>query len=629
MIRLFSSILVILFCLVGSSSCTKGPSPGPDHQRTASEELSDTIKTLDSIVMANVAKNVRFAKQHARKAFSIACRSGKQIDLIKAYVLLGHVFMYQERDSSFYFYNEALTLADSVHIQEFTPDILYGLAILYQLAQDYQTSLSLLDSAKNRYTDRKQFANLSNCYCAIGNIQYDLYDYQGAQASYDSALAIALRHQLNKQIGVAYANLSIFEEDDHQAIIIMHRAIQYLLLSGGGAEEEIANNMTNIGTRSPNPDSALYYFHSALRFGKQNSLSEVNIGAYNNMAYSYIDLGELDMAATCLRDLAIPLALQDSNFDWLSTLYDSYADVLAAKGDFRGAFTYERKSMEARMESDAQRAADQVRLLSALLNLKNKELLIQAKSRQLLIQESKNRQFRLWLAIAILVVTGLVVLVIILFQRNRLRMQKQKIASARRIIALEEREKQRLGRDLHDLTGQIVLGITGELERTDFSDEDQMKQLHQRIREIGDGIRKISHRLTRIRGEQLSFPELIADLCDNYRNTLDMKITLQMSASIPVLSAETSAHLFRIVQELLTNAGRYARESLILISIEKKGDLLELFYSDEGPGFEKEKQMQQGIGLSIIFERVNFLGGQADLATGPDAGTFWEISVPI
>ena len=156
-----------------------------------------------------------------------------------------------------------------------------------------------------------------------------------------------------------------------------------------------------------------------------------------------------------------------------------------------------------------------------------------------------------------------------------------------------------------------------------------MKQLHQRIREIGDGIRKISHRLTRIRGEQLSFPELIADLCDNYRNTLDMKITLQMSASIPVLSAETSAHLFRIVQELLTNAGRYARESLILISIEKKGDLLELFYSDEGPGFEKEKQMQQGIGLSIIFERVNFLGGQADLATGPDAGTFWEISVPI
>ena len=122
-----------------------------------------------------------------------------------------------------------------------------------------------------------------------------------------------------------------------------------------GAEEEIANNMINIGTRFMNPDSAICYFHTALEFGQENSLSEVNLGAYNNMAYSYLDLGELEKAEMCLQNFAIPMALQDSNYDWLSTLYDSYADVLMAKGDFRGAFRYERKSMESRIKSDAQR----------------------------------------------------------------------------------------------------------------------------------------------------------------------------------------------------------------------------------------------------------------------------------
>ena len=122
-----------------------------------------------------------------------------------------------------------------------------------------------------------------------------------------------------------------------------------------GAEEEIANNMINIGTRFMNPDSAICYFHTALEFGQENSLSEVNLGAYNNMAYSYLDLGELEKAERCLLSFAIPMALQDSNYDWLSTLYDSYADVLMAKGDFRGAFRYERKSMESRIKSDAHR----------------------------------------------------------------------------------------------------------------------------------------------------------------------------------------------------------------------------------------------------------------------------------
>ena len=131
--RLF--LFIAFGCLIWAFSCNQGPTVRSDHQSESVEELSDSIITLDSIIMINVAKNVQLARKHAWKAFSFASHSGKQIDLIKANILLGHVFMNLERDSSFYFYNEALTLADSLHHQEFIPDILYSLAILYQIAQ--------------------------------------------------------------------------------------------------------------------------------------------------------------------------------------------------------------------------------------------------------------------------------------------------------------------------------------------------------------------------------------------------------------------------------------------------------------------------------------------------------------
>ncbi|MFH1160081.1 MAG: tetratricopeptide repeat protein [bacterium] len=608
--------------------CTQTHSPEIQQDPSRQAAVRDSIGVLDSLVSIYKIRDPKLAQTCARSAMTLARQIDDRAMEVRAYRLMGFSLINTDEDSSFIFYHRGLEIADSFRITGEKPHLYYNLAVIYQQAQNYQTALAYYDSARRMFSHGDDFANLSNAWCAIGNIKHDLYDYTGAREAYDTALKIAVDHFIHKQRGIALANLSKYADTGQRAIRMQKEAIEYLNKSEGN-EEEIALILINIGKYFPDPDSALVYYKEAIRLGEKYSLEEVMIGAYNNMVYSFLDKGDLAQAEACLKKYAIPLAQSDSNFDWLSTLYDSYADVFAAKGDFRNAFASERKAMEAKGRSDTKRATGQVRLLAALLDLKNKELLIRVKSQQVLAEESRSRQFLLWLIIAMFVAIGLGVLVFILSQRNRLNMQRQQIDSATRILRMEEQEKERLGRELHDLTGQVILGIAGELEQAGFTDMGKKEHLQQRIREIGDGIRQISHRMAKPGMHQLTLAELVTDLCDSYRKSLGMEIALKMPTKLPDLPPEATLHLYRVVQELLTNASKYARESLVSLAIHYDGKQIELFYSDEGPGFDKTNLPSEGMGLSIIFERIKFLGGEARLETDRGAGTFWEIIVPV
>jgi signal transduction histidine kinase len=108
-----------------------------------------------------------------------------------------------------------------------------------------------------------------------------------------------------------------------------------------------------------------------------------------------------------------------------------------------------------------------------------------------------------------------------------------------------------------------------------------------------------------------------------------MKIELEMPGEFPDLSNDLVLHFYRITQELLTNAGKYARESQVKIKIFTENNKLVLFYSDNGDGFTMGENTKPSMGILNIFERAKLVGGQAHLTTAPGKGTTWEIFFPI
>jgi signal transduction histidine kinase len=264
-----------------------------------------------------------------------------------------------------------------------------------------------------------------------------------------------------------------------------------------------------------------------------------------------------------------------------------------------------------------------------LLDLKSKEVTIQDNQREILLQQNRLQKTQLGLTITIFMIIGFVFIILWLQQRNRVRFQVQQIQSAKRLIEMEENEKEKIARELHDITGQLVLGITGEIENLDLPDTKEKGMIQAKIKDLGQSIRRISHRMNKAMLDTFTFEELIVGQCEDIKKLTGLNIRLEMPEDAVVLSEEVVLHSYRIIQELLTNAGKYARDSMVSLSLLKNEAELVIVYSDNGPGFDSSLIEKKGMGLMNIFERAKLLNGSAKVTSSPGNGTSWEIKFPL
>jgi signal transduction histidine kinase len=632
-------VSVVLFTTAGIKVTTANT----PAKSTIIGPASDTLKALGLLVERNKFSNNSQSIKYAKIALDIALQTDSINHLVDAYKWIGKAYQQNQKDSSYYYYNLALNIADSMHLREQKVHIFYNLASLYSAAYNYKMAMPLLDSSIRLAESVKNHDGIANAYLLLGIIKYNIHDFENAKLMFDSALKVAQSNSMYKQMGVAIANLARypylkdtlkslaekrFVVDTVKYVAMSNQALFYLN-KVNGVEEEKASIYNNLGYISFKPDTALYYYKLALNLALNANLPKVLFGTYNNMAYSYIDKKDLQQAESCLRDKAIPLAQQIKDYDWLASLYDTYADVCQQKGDYKKGLEFQKKAMKARKADNELKGSDQVRLLAALLEFNKKELKIKSDEKELLVKENRLKLITIWLVIAVLLIAASVFTTFILQQRNRARFQKEQIGSAKRIIEMEETEKGRTARELHDLTGQLVLGISGTIENIDFPDQEIKQQLTTRIKELGTSIRQISHRMNRAMIEHFTFSEMISGLCEDVQKLSKMMINLDMSDDFPDIPNELVLHFYRITQELLTNAGKYARESQVKIRVFAENGKLTLIYSDDGPGFNLGEKSKPSMGILNIFERAKLVGGMANLTSAPGKGTSWEITFPI
>ena len=396
-----------------------------------------------------------------------------------------------------------------------------------------------------------------------------------------------------------------------------------------GTEEEIASILINIGLLCPNNDSAMYYYKSAIEMAKTSGLAEIEIAGYNNLAYCYLDKKDYMNARICLLDLAIPLALNENKYDWLATLYDSYADVAYGSGNPDLAYQYEKKASAAKESADKIKAADQVRLLATLIDEKNNEIKIRNKEKEIVKKENRNQWLIFWIMLLLLLFLSSLIVFIRKMQLNKLRDQRQKLDSARQLIALEENFKGKVARELHDMISPIYTFVSSIKSLPKSPDLLPGKKIESKLTNIAETIRHLSHRLDRVWVEQDSFEDLVKGICEDLQQLTNVPVKLTLDLKNIEIPVEPATHLLRIIQELLLNAVKYVKSGSIEISVNRESVNLYIRYRDEGPGFDRDTGIMSGLGLVMIFERVKVMGGEADLETGQGKGTSWRISVPI
>ncbi len=199
------------------------------------------------------------------------------------------------------------------------------------------------------------------------------------------------------------------------------------------------------------------------------------------------------------------------------------------------------------------------------------------------------------------------------------------------IIRVQEQERSRLGREMHDNVNQILSTIKLFVEMLNPVAEFEI-DIKNKIREYVllaiEEIRKLSKEMVAPQLENESLSEYIKQIIDDIGLATKLKIKFTHDAEIELLSPGKKLTLFRIVQEQIKNILKYSKASNAEIMLQCNNANTQLSIIDNGIGFDTNKT-SRGVGMGSIRDRVKFYNGTMEIISAPTKGCQINISIPI
>jgi signal transduction histidine kinase len=210
-----------------------------------------------------------------------------------------------------------------------------------------------------------------------------------------------------------------------------------------------------------------------------------------------------------------------------------------------------------------------------------------------------------------------------------------------RLLAVQDEERRRVARELHDQTAQRLVALALELKTLETNLAAGRPQ-GERLRSLRDAVDNLQQQVRQIAWD-LHAGELVAgDLESALREHVE---EWSERARVPVeyeclglgderLPAQVEATLYRVAQEALTNVEKHAEARRVSVLLECDGALARLTVEDDGRGFDVDAVQEsleaaQRLGLLGMKERVALAGGTLLLESSPGAGTTILVRIPI
>ena len=206
-----------------------------------------------------------------------------------------------------------------------------------------------------------------------------------------------------------------------------------------------------------------------------------------------------------------------------------------------------------------------------------------------------------------------------------------------RMIDVQEAERRRISRELHDDLNQKIAVLSMSISRVkrnvpmqESELVDELDRLRETANSLTNEVRRISHQLHPAVLEHLglvtALESYIASFTDEER--IDVQLTEDLGTErIPF---QVSICLYRVAVEALRNVARHSGAESVAVSLKKAPDGLELIVSDSGKGFDVETFTQTGgLGLISVEERLRALQGSCEIHSAPDQGTTLVARVPL
>lgn len=367
--------------------------------------------------------------------------------------------------------------------------------------------------------------------------------------------------------------------------------------------------------------------------------SQVEDNYKQGIASSYINISRVKMKlkayseALTYIEKAISIAREESIIDLLAKTYFQKAEIYKAMNRYKDA--YENISLhqiykDSLINIDNIKKIQELELTYQFRKEKVKDSVQLVKEREiaeanteLLKQESKIKsQWILFGGLGLLLVFSIIYLIRTQkFTRSKQVLQEQ---FSQGLINEQEKERTRLARELHDSVGQklMLLSKNGAV----LKDE----KAHTLAGNTLEELRSISRSLHPPALENLGVSKAIESLINEIDANTSIFFTHQIDHIDYILPKEETLHLYRIIQEVLSNIVKHANAKTASITVSHRKYMIKTVISDNGKGFDiTEKQQNVSLGLRTLLERARILGANLDIDSDKNKGTVISLNIPV
>lgn len=208
-------------------------------------------------------------------------------------------------------------------------------------------------------------------------------------------------------------------------------------------------------------------------------------------------------------------------------------------------------------------------------------------------------------------------------------------------LEMQENERQRISRDLHDTAVQNLAGLVHKaelcsklVELDPLRCKLELNMVSKTLREIIEDMRRIIYNLRPMSFDDMGLEVTIQRALDKIENSESKKINFKVVGQPYEIKPIIGITLLRIIQEGCNNAIHHADSSVIQVSLQYEKNKIGIQIEDDGKGFDvdtdlKSRDDNSGFGLSMMKERVYLLSGTIKIKSRINCGTTIFVEIPV
>lgn len=205
------------------------------------------------------------------------------------------------------------------------------------------------------------------------------------------------------------------------------------------------------------------------------------------------------------------------------------------------------------------------------------------------------------------------------------RLEQERTRASTTALEAQERERQRIARELHDEIGQSLTVALLFLKRSvDHDASDELHKAQDAVRAAADEVRQIARRLRPDVLADLGLQSAMSALITEFSQASGVAVTRHLDRNLPRLRQSVELVCYRIAQESLTNVARHARAEHVTVELAERDGELTLRISDDGTG----GVVDDGAGVTGMRERALLVSGDLTISSVPGSGTTVLLRIP-